>query len=256
MGASNLKRLSSKSNKGEPVLPTFTKKVMSSSLIKPTSLNEVLSLSAPFYFHDFRGENIEIFHSDILRNEGIDVTFIRDSVSVSKKDVLRGLHGDFSTWKLISCLSGSIYLAVADLRAASSSFLKWEGFHLSAENRRQILVPPGVANGHLVLSDSALFFYKLSFNHDRSSQFTVRWDDPALGIYWPTRSPVLSERDAGLDPTAPLLDLSNYRQHHDYPRRMPHVAFHVISDTSINSSAQLAADSSTNEIIDIQGDFS
>jgi dTDP-4-dehydrorhamnose 3,5-epimerase len=175
---------------------------MSGYSIQLTKLKDVLRLDPPFVFRDERGENIETFNQTDLHEAGIPVVFIRDSLSISRKNVLRGLHGDSKTWKLISCLSGTLFLAVVDMREESEQYLKWEGFILSDQNREQILVPPGFANGHIVLSESAHFFYKMSHQHNRADQFTIAWDDPHIGIDWPVESPILSERDAGRDSTS------------------------------------------------------
>lgn len=171
--------------------------------ITTSSLDGVITLNAPFSFQDSRGENVEIFNKDELRKAGITVDFIRDSLSISYRNVLRGLHGDTRTWKLVTCLYGEIFLVVVDMRLDSPSYLKWESFLLSDKSKLQVLIPPGFANGHVVLSDTALFFYKMSQDHDRSDQFTLAWDDPTLAISWPIHSPILSDRDAGLDPLAP-----------------------------------------------------
>lgn len=179
----------------------------SSYSIRPTKLDGVLLLDPPFAFEDYRGANIETFHQRELNNAGVDVQFIRDSLSISRKSVLRGLHGDTMTWKLISCLAGELFLVVVNMDLHSPQYLRWEGFTLSQANRLQVLVPPNFANGHLILSESAHFFYKMSHDHNRANQFTVAWNDPSLGISWPVSDPIVSDRDAGKDPTAPVVTL-------------------------------------------------
>ena len=99
--------------------------------------------------------------------------------------------------KLISCLYGRFYLVVVDCKKDSKQFLQWESFELSDLNREQVLIPPGFGNGHLVLSDRAIFHYKQSTYYERASQFTYLWDDPAINISWPTSNPILSVRDSG-----------------------------------------------------------
>lgn len=150
-------------------------------------------------FYDFRGEYVETFREknyDFTDRDGNKVHFVEDDISMSKKDVLRGLHGDPKTWKLIQCLYGEIYLAVVDMREDSPSYLKWEAFAINEKNRTQVLIPAGCANGHLCLSDKCIFSYKQSQYYDGADkQFTVRWDDPKLNIFWPVKQPLVSVRD-------------------------------------------------------------
>ncbi len=165
--------------------------------VRDTELKGVLALKPPTLFEDFRGSYVETYNRRIYRESGIDVDFIQDDISVSHRNVLRGIHGDQNTWKLISCLAGKFYLVVVNWDPSSTQFKQWQGFTLSEHNRLQVLVPPKFGNGHLVLSEQAIFHYKQSTDYDRSSQFTVLWDDPELGIWWPSRDPILSKRDQG-----------------------------------------------------------
>jgi dTDP-4-dehydrorhamnose 3,5-epimerase len=97
----------------------------------------------------------------------------------------------------VQCLFGRFFYVVADMRSDSPSYLKWESFTLSDADRKQILVPAGCANGHLVLSEQCIFSYKQSqYYQGKKGQFVVRWDDPKLNIDWPEKKPILSERDA------------------------------------------------------------
>ena len=134
---------------------------------------------------------------DLYRKAGIDATFVQDDISTSGRHVLRGVHGDTATWKLISCLHGQFYLVVVNWDPDSPQCGAWEGFTLSDRNRLQVLVPPRFGNGHLVLSESAIFHYKQSTYYDRAAQFTIPWNDPAVGIWWPVRDPIVSRRDQG-----------------------------------------------------------
>jgi dTDP-4-dehydrorhamnose 3,5-epimerase len=151
-------------------------------------------------FRDFRGEYVETFHEEKYRfadDEGRLVHFVEDDISMSRRSVLRGLHGDSKTWKLIQCLMGEVYLVVVDMRKHSSTYLNWEAFSLHERNRVQVLVPAGCANGHLVMSDRCIFSYKQSqYYAGMQDQFTVRWDDPKLKIFWPVQDPLLSQRDS------------------------------------------------------------
>lgn len=165
--------------------------------VRPTSLPGVLLIRPPTVFEDHRGCYVETYNRELYRAAGIEVDFVQDDISVSSRGVLRGIHGDASTWKLISCLHGRFYLVVVCADPSSPAHRRWEAFTLSEENRLQVLVPPRHGNGHLVLSEEAIFHYKQSTYYDRASQFTILWNDPELGIWWPVRDPILSPRDEG-----------------------------------------------------------
>jgi dTDP-4-dehydrorhamnose 3,5-epimerase len=109
--------------------------------------------------------------------------------------VLRGIHGDGETWKLISCMYGKFYFVVVNCDTESADFGKWQSFTLSDKNRWQVLVPPKHGNGHYVMSEMTIFHYKQTSYYNPKGQFTYRWDDPLLNIWWPTKSPLLSRRD-------------------------------------------------------------
>jgi len=157
---------------------------------------EGVSLLKPEIFEDHRGEYIEIYNEKNYNELGVDVNFVQDDISISSKNVLRGLHGDENTWKLISCLYGKFLLAVVNCDKNSKNFGKSQTFNLSDKNRHQVLVPPKFANGHLVLSDLSIFHYKQStYYQGASEQFTYRWDEPKFNIWWPIKYPILSPRD-------------------------------------------------------------
>lgn len=157
------------------------------SIPRSTTLPDVLLVTPTFILHDHRGSNVETWRADIFTFP----KFVQDSVSISTRGVLRGIHGDAKTRKLVSCLLGKIYLVVVDPRT-----LKWEAFTLTPGGD-QVLIPPGFGNGHQVESDVAVFGYKLSEYTDTESQFTIAWNDPRLGIPWPVADPILSKRDGG-----------------------------------------------------------
>ena len=152
-------------------------------------------LIKPGVFEDHRGEYVEIYNEKLFREAGIDARFVQDDISVSTKHVLRGIHGDSETWKLISCLFGKFYLVTVNCDKDSPDFGRWASFVLSDRNRYQVLVPPKFGNAHLVLSDVAIFHYKQSTDYDPSKQFTYKWDTPVFNIWWPVKSPILSRRD-------------------------------------------------------------
>lgn len=152
----------------------------------------LVTLSA---FEDHRGTYVETYNREEYCARGITVEFVQDDISVSTRNVLRGIHGDSETWKLISCLEGKFYLVVVNHDPESTHLGKWQSFVLSETNRQQVLVPPRHGNGHLVLSDRAIFHYKQNTYYNPKGQFTLAWDDPKLGIWWPVKTPILSRRD-------------------------------------------------------------
>ena len=162
-----------------------------------TKLESVLLIKPPTVFEDFRGHYVETYNRNAYFTAGIPIDFIQDDISVSHRHVLRGIHGDTKTWKLITCLQGSFYFVVVNNDANSSQYREWEAFTLSDTNRLQVLVPPMFGNGHLVMSERAIFHYKQSTEYDRAGQFTLLWNDPALKIWWPVANPIVSERDQG-----------------------------------------------------------
>lgn len=167
--------------------------------VSRTKLDGVLSIEPPTRFEDFRGEYVETYNRELYHQAGITQDFIQDDISVSSRNVLRGLHGDAKTWKLVSALVGRFYLVVVNWDETSPQYRMWEAFTLSERNRRQILIPPKFGNGHLVMSDYCVFHYKQTTTYERESQFTIHWDDKDVGIYWPVRDPILSMRDAGVE---------------------------------------------------------
>lgn len=163
--------------------------------IQKTKLDGVLLIKPPTLFEDFRGCYVEIYNEKLYAETGVNMKFVQDDISMSFHHVLRGLHGDGETWKLISCLYGKFYLVVVNYDKSSRQYLQWDAFTLSDQNRLQVLIPPCFGNGHLVLSESAIFHYKQTSYYNRAGQFTLAWNDPKLGIWWPVRDPILSKRD-------------------------------------------------------------
>lgn len=163
--------------------------------ISSTNLENV-KLIKPIIFEDHRGTFVEIFNKEEYRKLGIELEFVRDDISTSTKNVLRGIHYDDKTWKLVQCMYGKFYLVVIDMRKNSPTFLKWESFILSSENRLQVLIPPNFGNGHLVLSDHCIFHYKMTEYYDPANEKILRWNDPKANIFWPIKEPILSIKDA------------------------------------------------------------
>ena len=163
--------------------------------LEKTKLDGVLMIKPPTVFEDFRGTYVEIFNEKLYTEAGINIKFVEDDISVNTRHVLRGVHGDQKTWKLISCLYGKFYLVVVNWDENSKQYRQWESFILSEQNRLQVLVPPRFGNGHLVLSEQAIFHYKQSTYYDPSGQFTILWNDTNLNLWWPVKNPIVSLRD-------------------------------------------------------------
>lgn len=162
--------------------------------VSKTNLQGVLRI-VPDVFKDHRGQFVETYNEELYKNHGIDVDFVQDDISRSKKDVLRGIHGDKETFKLVSCIYGKLFFVAVNCKEESPEFGKWQSFELSDENRLQIFVPPLHGIAYLVLSEEAIFTYKQSTYFVHGRQFSYRWDDPRFRIKWPIPNPILSERD-------------------------------------------------------------
>jgi dTDP-4-dehydrorhamnose 3,5-epimerase len=149
----------------------------------------------PDVFRDFRGDLWTLWKNDTFE---ANLFFNHDKVSTSRKNVLRGIHGDYKSHKLITCLSGEIYFVTVDNRPESSTYLQWDWEILDDKRRTQVLLEPGIGNGFFVLSDECVFHYKWSYQGkypDVDDQFTIKWDDPRVGIDWPIDKPILQPRD-------------------------------------------------------------
>ena len=168
--------------------------------VLPTTLPGVL-LIEPRVFGDERGFFFESFNARAFREAtGVALDFVQDNHSHSRRDVLRGIHYQVrqAQGKLVRAVSGEVFDVAVDLRRGSPTFGRWEGFRLSAENRRMLWVPPGFGHGFLVLSDSADFLYKTTDYWAPEHERCLAWNDPEVGIDWPLagRAPVLSAKDA------------------------------------------------------------
>lgn len=166
--------------------------------IEDTALAGV-KLVTPDGYEDFRGENMELYNYKFYHENGIDIEFVQDNFSMSTQNVLRGLHGDATTWKLVSCLLGKIYLIVVNYDEKSPDFGKWISFTLSDKKRQQVLIPPQFGNGHLILSEKAIFHYKQSTYYNGPSQFSISYKDPRFKFWWPISNPIVSRRDQEAD---------------------------------------------------------
>lgn len=174
--------------------------------ILPTALPEVLVLE-PNVFGDERGFFMESYNRRAFNAAiGHEVEFVQDNHSRSAQGVLRGLHYQLpphAQGKLVRVTSGRVFDVAVDVRRSSPRFGQWTGVELTGENRQQLWIPPGFAHGFLVLSDCADFLYKTTAYYSPERERAVRWNDPAIGIAWPSAgtAPVLSAKDS----VAPLL---------------------------------------------------
>lgn len=160
-----------------------------------TDLEGVL-LIKPDIFEDHRGQFIELYNKGEFLKHNITTEFLQDDISTAAKNVLKGIHGDSVTTKLVSCIYGKLYFVIIDHRQGIDTFGKWQSFILSDRNRYQILIPPGFGNGFLALENNSIFSYKQSTYYDRSKQFTIKWNDENFNIFWPCKDPILSMRDS------------------------------------------------------------
>lgn len=173
--------------------------------ITPTSLPEVLILE-PKVFGDSRGFFMESYNRRAFNAAvGGDVQFVQDNHSRSTRGVLRGLHYQVpphAQGKLVRVVQGAVFDVAVDVRRGSPDFGKWAGVELSAENHRQLWIPPGFAHGFLVLSDSADFLYKTTDYHAPAAERAIQWNDPQIDIRWPLGAspPTLSDKDSVAPP--------------------------------------------------------
>ncbi len=172
--------------------------------VTPTAIPDVLVLE-PQVFGDARGFFFESYNArDFAQATGLNVEFVQDNHSKSARGVLRGLHYqiEHAQGKLVRVSQGEVFDVAVDLRQVSPSFGRWVGERLSADNKKQMWVPPGFAHGFLVLSESAEFLYKTTDYWYPEHERSLLWNDPQLAIAWPlTGEPLLAAKDAA----APLL---------------------------------------------------
>ena len=162
----------------------------------PTALTGVIVVE-PDVFRDERGFFLETFSRAKYALGGIDCEFLQDNHSRSQRNTIRGLHAQrqHPQGKLVRVLIGSILDVVVDIRRDSPTYLKWISVELSADNFRQIYVPPGFAHGICITSDVADIEYKCTDYYDPNDELRIAWNDPAIGIRWPIENPILSDKD-------------------------------------------------------------
>lgn len=124
--------------------------------------------------------------------------FKHDKFSKSCQNVLRGIHGDYKSWKYVTCVYGDVLQVVVDCRKDSPTYLQWESFEIGEINQKMILIPPNMGNAYYVKSKEAIYHYKLAYDGeylDAREQFTFAWNDDRINIDWPIDNPILSDRD-------------------------------------------------------------
>ena len=148
---------------------------------------EGLKVITPAVFGDERGYFMETYNYNDYKAAGIDMEFVQDNQSSSKKGVLRGLHfqKQYPQTKLVRAIKGSVFDVAVDLRADSKTYGKWYGVLLTEDNKKQFLIPEGFAHGFLVLSDEAEFCYKCTDFYHPGDEGGLAWNDPEIGIKWP-----------------------------------------------------------------------
>ena len=171
---------------------------MSKFKFSKTSIEGVYIIE-PMVFGDDRGYFMETYHAEEFKEAGLDLNFVQDNQSKSKKGVLRGLHFQYTKpqGKLVRALKGVVFDVAVDLRRNSPTYGKWEGILLSEENKKQFYVPEGFAHGFVVLSDDAEFTYKCTDFYDPEDEGGILWNDPSIAIDWPidVNEVILSEKD-------------------------------------------------------------
>lgn len=164
----------------------------------------------PRVFPDERGFSMETFKASEFARHGITLPFVQDNHSKSSKGVLRGLHfqkGAYAQGKLLRVVAGKVWDVAVDCRPDSPSFLKWFGIELSAENKTMLYVPPGFAHGFVALEAETEFLYKCTAEYSREHEGGIKWNDPRIGIQWPIRDVLVSEKDE----TLPASDRIDFR---------------------------------------------
>jgi len=151
----------------------------------------------PKVFGDARGFFLETWNEQRYCEAGLDLRFVQDNISSSRRGTLRGLHfqNPRSQGKLVWVIEGEVFDVAVDLRRSSPTFGRWHGLNLSAKNRLQFYIPTGFAHGFAVLSETALFAYKCTEFYSPKDELTLSWGDPVVGVKWPLSDPVLSEKD-------------------------------------------------------------
>lgn len=179
--------------------------------VDQTPLPGVLVVT-PKVFGDARGFFLETFHIEKYTAAGIPGPFIQDNWSHSAKNILRGLHfqNPGAQGKLVGVVRGAVFDVAVDVRVGSPTFGKWFGIELSEGNKKQLWVPPGFAHGFCSLVDDTDFTYKCTALYAPQFEHSVLWNDPAIGIEWPIKEPLLSKKDVDAPTLANAPSLPRY----------------------------------------------
>ena len=171
---------------------------MNFDIQESTEISGIYILS-PSVSEDARGNIWTSFlKEEVERLLPNNLYFKHDKFSTSKHNVLRGVHGDTKSWKLVTCVYGEIQQVVVDLREDSPTYQKWQDFIINKNNQQLILIPPNMGNAYYVNSPEAVYHYKYAYDGnyiDADEQFSVDWDDDKIGIKWLSNAPILSNRD-------------------------------------------------------------
>lgn len=156
----------------------------------------------PRVFGDYRGYFFESWNERVLHELGIDINFVQDNQSFSaEQGTLRGIHfqtGEWAQAKLVRCVRGAVLDVAVDLREDSSTYLQWISVELSADNKRQLLIPRGFGHGFVTLTSDVEFLYKADNYYHVEAEGGYRWNDPTIGVEWRIENPILSDKDKQL----------------------------------------------------------
>lgn len=170
-----------------------------------TKLKDVFILE-PAVFGDNRGWFMESWSKRTMEEAGLFYDFIQDNHSYSSvKGTIRGLHfqnGEFAQAKLVRCVKGAVLDVAVDIRKGSPTYKQWVSVELSAENKRQLLIPRGFAHGFVTLTNEVEFLYRADNFYNKASEGSIRWNDPTIGVQWGVDDPIVSDKDR----TAPMFD--------------------------------------------------
>ena len=171
---------------------------------------EGLCVITPAVHGDNRGYFMETYSQRDMEEAGININFVQDNQSYSStKGTIRGLHfqkGEHSQAKLVRCTKGAVLDVAVDIRKGSPTYKKWVAVELSAENKRQLMIPRGFAHGFITLTDEVEFLYKADNLYCFESEGSIRWNDPEIGVNWGIDNPIVSDKDA----VAPMFDDNKY----------------------------------------------
>jgi len=178
--------------------------------IESCHLEDVIVIVGSAYADD-RGYFMENYRNDAFETLGLPGTFVQDNHSRSKKGVVRGLHFQWSPpmGKLMRVTRGAAFLVAVDLRIGSPTLGKWVGVEATPENRRQVWAPASFARGFCALADDTEVQYKCTGTYNGKAESAIRWDDPAIGIEWPTRNVIISDKDRNAQTLAQWLSSPN-----------------------------------------------